>query len=54
MNNEELEYSLTIETKDFILPNGIIDDVLFLTIKQDVLHVLNDPNTNITLFWFCS
>jgi hypothetical protein len=52
MNNEELEYSLTIEAKDFILPNGIIDDVLFLTVKQDVLDVLNDPNTNITYFGF--
>lgn len=45
MNNEEVEYSLTIEAKDFILPNGIIDDVLFLTVKQDVLDVLNDPDT---------
>jgi hypothetical protein len=52
MNNEEVEYSLTIEAKDLILPNGIIDDLLFLTVKQDVLDVLNDPNTNITYFGF--
>lgn len=52
MNNEEVEYSLTIEAKDFILPNGIIDDVLFLTVKQDVLDVLNDPDTVITYFGF--
>jgi len=52
MNNEEVEYSLTIEAKDFILPNGIIDDVLFLTVKQDVLDVLKDPDTAITYFGF--
>jgi len=52
MNNEEVEYSLTIEAKDFILPNGIIDDVLFLTVKQDVLDVLNAPDTAITYFGF--
>lgn len=52
MNNEEVEYSLTIEAKDFILSNGIIDDVLFLTVKQDVLDVLNDPNTDIIYFGF--
>ena len=54
MNNEEVEYSLTIEAKDFIIPNGINDDVLFLTIKQDVLDVLNDPDTAITYFGFAS
>jgi hypothetical protein len=52
MNNEELEYSLTVEAKDFILPNEIIDEVLFLTVKQDVLDVLNDPKTDITYFGF--
>lgn len=52
MYNEEVEYSLTIEAKDFILPNEIIDEVLFLTVKQDVLDVLNDPNTVITYFGF--
>lgn len=52
MNNEEVEYSLTIEAKDFFLPNGIIDDVLFLTVKQDVLDVLNAPDTAITYFGF--
>lgn len=52
MNNEEVEYSLTIEAKDFILPNGIIDDVLFFTVKQDVLDVLNAPDTAITYFGF--
>ena len=52
MYNEEVEYSLTIEAKDFILPNEIIDEVLFLTVKQDVLDVLNDPKTNITYFGF--
>jgi hypothetical protein len=52
MNNEEVEYSLTIEAKDFIITNGIIDDVLFLIVKQDLLDVLNDPNTDITYFGF--
>lgn len=52
MNNDEIEYSLTVEAKDFIVPKDIIDEVLFLTVKQDVLDVLNDPNTNITYFGF--
>ncbi|WP_288980973.1 hypothetical protein [uncultured Flavobacterium sp.] len=52
MNNEEIEYSLTVEAKDFIEPKDIIDEVLFLTVKQDVLDVLNDPNTDITYFGF--
>lgn len=52
MNNVEVEYSLTVESKDFILPNEIIDEVLFLTVKQDVLDVLNDPNTAIIYFGY--
>ena len=52
MHNEEIEYSLTVEAKDFIVPKDIIDEVLFLTVKQDVLDVLNDPNTDITYFGF--
>lgn len=52
MNNEEVEYSLTVEAKDFILPNGIIDDLLFLTVKQDVLDVLKNPDTAIIYFGY--
>ena len=52
MHNEEIEYSLTVEAKDFIVPKDIIDEVLFLTVKQDVLDVLNNPDTAITYFGF--
>ena len=52
MNNEEIEFSLTIEAKNFIVPKNIIDEVLFLTVKQDVLDVLNAPDTAITYFGF--
>ena len=52
MINEEVEYSLTVEAKDCIIPKGIIDDVLFLTVKQDVLDFLNNPITDITYFGF--
>jgi hypothetical protein len=52
MNNEEIEFSLTIEAKNFIVPKNIIDEVLFLTVKQDVLDVLNDPDTAIIYFGF--
>lgn len=52
MNNEEIEYSLTVEAKDFIVPKEMYDEVLFLTVKQDVLDVLNYPDTVITYFGF--
>lgn len=52
MNNEEIEYSLTVEAKDFIIPKEMYDEVLFLTVKQDVLDVLNYPDTVITYFGF--
>lgn len=52
MNNEEIEFSLTIEAKNFIVPKNIIDEVLFLTVKQDVLDVLNFPDTAIIYFGF--
>ncbi len=52
MYNEGIEYSLTVEAKDFIVPKNINDEVLFLTVKQDVLDFLNDPNTAITYFGF--
>lgn len=50
--NEEIEYSLTLEINDYKVPNDLKDEVLFLTIKQDLLDLLTDSNINITYFGY--
>ncbi|MEL1247379.1 hypothetical protein [Flavobacterium helocola] len=50
--NEEIEYSLTLEINDYKVPNDLKDEVLFLTVKQDLLDLLTDSNTNITYFGY--
>ena len=48
--NEEIEYSLTVEAVNINLPTDMNDEVLFLTIKKDLLEILNDKSTEITYF----
>ena len=50
--NEEIEYSLTVEAVNINLPTDMNDEVLFLTIKKDLLEILNDKSTEITYFGF--
>lgn len=50
--NEEIEYSLTVEAVNINFPTDMNDEVLFLTIKKDLLEILNDKSTEITYFGF--
>jgi hypothetical protein len=52
MEIEFNEYALTIETKLTEVPYGLSDEVLYLTIKEDLFNLLSDATTEIHYFGF--
>ena len=52
MELEFSEFALTIETKLTEVPYGLSDEVLFLSVKNDLLYLLSDKNTTIHYFGY--
>jgi hypothetical protein len=52
MELEFNEFALTIETKITKVPYGLSDEVLFLTVKNELLNLLSDKNTIIHYFGY--
>ena len=48
----EIDYALTIKAKDIEIPVGLNDDLLFLSIKNNLLNLLEDKNTRIEYFGY--
>lgn len=48
----ESEFALTIKAKEIEIPFGLKDELLFISIKNNLLNLLEDKNTRIEYFGY--